>query len=223
MMTCCAVPPQGAPGDYEGPTAAVVDQAAQSARDEGVARGMDEVLATNASARAAHTMLTATAAEQPPFTLLQSAFEEQKDAPVAGSPEGLHAPCPQAHAHGSYGSRGLLQIHSAGHGWRRLTAWSIVLRVVALTMATKFLAYILNRTHYSTLICWLFAHCTFPCTYVQAVVPLQAAQHCRSCVSPAPDQMPMMTLLMSQLSNPAPQTQPHLRLCLASTFGAVLK
>lgn len=59
-MCGIAVPPAGQQ-DSRQPGAQLVEQAAAAAKQEGVIRGMDESLAGNASARAAHAMLTSAA------------------------------------------------------------------------------------------------------------------------------------------------------------------
>lgn len=64
------------PGDS---TAQLVDQAAEAARQEGIAKGMDVKVATSASARAAHSMHVAAAAQPGAGTSsIVSAFAQQQ-------------------------------------------------------------------------------------------------------------------------------------------------
>ena len=74
----------------QGPSAGAVVAAAAAAKQEGVARGMDEDLATNAAARAAHTMLLASAASPKGqgAGAVQSAFAGMEESGFGNSSSG---------------------------------------------------------------------------------------------------------------------------------------
>ncbi|KAK9796339.1 hypothetical protein WJX73_009572 [Symbiochloris irregularis] len=83
------VPPRGrAASSSVDSTAQLVDQAAEAARQEGIAKGMDERVASSASARAAHSMHLAAAAPSPGSSGVVSAFAEQQQSMSPSSAKG---------------------------------------------------------------------------------------------------------------------------------------
>ena len=86
-----AVLPSGA-SNPKGETARVaelVDQAAELSKQEGIAKGMNEGLARNASARAAHAMVTAATAQPTGTSGVASAFAKQQEQGFS-PPSGVH-------------------------------------------------------------------------------------------------------------------------------------